>query len=101
MEIKTYGLTDIEVANAVEMFAKEEWDKYGYSLMATESIYEDGKTLAEFIAEMGGVGDDDVKDYVEFAESFDLDEWVVYAMYEDTDGKNEFCGFIAFKDWNG
>lgn len=102
MEIKSFRLTNQEVADAATMFAKNEWSMFGYELESTESIAEDGKDLRTFIESTSdGEWESTAIDYaVEFAKSFDLKEWLVFVMYSNIGCKSEFCGIIAFKDWD-
>ena len=95
MEIKSFMLSDQEVANAVEMFVMETKSKYGYIM---ENVTDLSK--AELSCKINTIDImipcDFVNRLVDFKESFDKN-WDVYLMY----GDREVCGLIAFTDWCG
>lgn len=95
MVVNSYGLSDKEFMNAVEMFVNEETEKYGFTLTnvndsGTIGLIEAIKSIDESIDE------DEIVKILNFRMIFvtNFSVWILHA-------EKEVCGIIAFKDWQG
>lgn len=97
MNIKSTGLSDIEVAVAVDMFAHDNLTEGNYALHEVERS--DG--ASEYLKSIDKTLENDEEFLVQMEhfimEIPDGDEWTAYALAS----YGEIQGIIAFSDWQG